>query len=119
MAESRSRAAPRVTVMLTVFNCARYLPDALDGILSQTMRDFEVVAVDDGSTDDTAELLDRCAKTDGRVRVLRQANRGIAAARNAAIRLVRRWTDEIPDDILHFLASRRKEKTEIAEAVLT
>lgn len=65
-----------VSVVLPVYNGARLLPATVDSILGQTVRDLELIAVDDGSTDDTAAVLDAYAKRDPRVRVVRQSENG-------------------------------------------
>ena len=72
--------SPLVSVIVPTYNYGRYIAEALASILTQTVRDLEVVVVDDGSTDDTPEVLRRF--TDPRVRVLRQENGGAASARN-------------------------------------
>lgn len=80
--------APRVTVLMSVHNGEAFVAEAVDSILRQTFRDFELLAIDDGSTDTTADILDRY--DDSRVRVLRNEenigltrslNLGLAAAR--------------------------------------
>jgi glycosyltransferase involved in cell wall biosynthesis len=71
---------PAVSILLTVYNNAVELPLALDSILAQTFGDFEVVAVDDGSTDASAAVLDRYAAADRRIRVIHQANTGLGLA---------------------------------------
>ena len=73
-------------MLLPTYNSARYLPAALDSIFAQTFRDFEVVVVDDGSTDDTAVALRPYAE---RIRYEFQANRGIGETRNRALQLAR------------------------------
>jgi glycosyltransferase involved in cell wall biosynthesis len=65
---------------MSVYNGAATLPATLDSILAQTMRDFEVVAIDDGSVDATASILTSYAFRDARVRVLSQANSGLTRA---------------------------------------
>lgn len=74
-----------VSVILPVYNKIKYLPTTLPSLLSQTYRDFELIAVDDGSTDGSGDFLDRLAKTDSRVKVIHQPNAGVSAARNAAL----------------------------------
>ena len=71
---------PKVSVLLPVFNAARYLPRALASILAQTERDFELIAVDDGSTDRSLPILQAHARQDARVRVISRSNTGIVGA---------------------------------------
>ena len=77
--------SPRITVALSVYNNAEYLAEALDSILAQTFADFELVIVDDGSTDRSPAIIDRYATTDLRIRVIRQANQGLVASLNHII----------------------------------
>lgn len=81
-------SSPAVTVVIPAFNAEAYLGEALASICEQTLRDVEVIVVDDGSTDGTVAVAERFG---GRidVRVVRQANAGPAAARNNGIRLAR------------------------------
>ncbi len=76
---------PLVSVILPVYNGERFLPSAIRSILAQTFRDFELVAVDDGSTDDSRELLEGFGRTDSRVRVLSRPNTGIVGALNDGV----------------------------------
>jgi glycosyltransferase involved in cell wall biosynthesis len=78
--------SPLVSVIIPTYNRAWILKEAVDSVLAQEFKDFEVVVVDDGSTDATAELLATYA---GRVTVLRQTNRGVSAARNAGLAAAR------------------------------
>lgn len=77
---------PPVSVVIPVRDGERFVGAAIDSVLAQTMRDFEVVVVDDGSTDRTAEIL---AAYGDRIRVHRQKNAGVAAARNAGAAIAR------------------------------
>lgn len=77
---------PRITVGLTCYNASQTIERALLSALSQKWQDLEVVVVDDNSTDDSWEVIDRIAKTDVRVHALRHAiNGGAAAARNTIL----------------------------------
>jgi glycosyltransferase involved in cell wall biosynthesis len=76
---------PTVSVLLTVYNNVADLPRALQGLRQQSLSDFEVIAVDDGSTDGSGELLERTASEDGRFRVIRQANTGLVGALQRAV----------------------------------
>lgn len=80
------RAPPAISVVIPVHNCERYVAEAIESILDQTFGDFELIIVDDGSTDGTGAILDEYARTDERVRVIRHAEgQGEGAARNAGI----------------------------------
>jgi len=76
--------APAVSVVITCFNLGQYLDDAVESVLAQTFQDFEILIVDDGSTDETAAKLASCAWP--KTRVVRTENRGLSAARNTGIR---------------------------------
>lgn len=74
-------SAGKVSVVIPAFNAARYLPTSIGSVLAQTYRDIEVIVVDDGSTDDTADILGRYPS----VRVISKENGGTASAINAGI----------------------------------
>lgn len=76
---------PRMSIVIPVYNAERYLRACLASVLRQTMRDLEVICVDDGSTDDSPRILDECAARDDRLRVIHQRNAGAGAARNAGM----------------------------------
>lgn len=80
-------SAPAVSVVIPCFNCADFILQTLESVLSQTYKDFEVVVVDDGSTDHTPLVLGTLSDT--RIRVIRKANGGSGSARNAGIRAAR------------------------------
>ena len=75
----------KVSVIVPVYNVAAFLPRCLDSLLAQTLREIEIVCVDDGSTDGSGALLDGYAAKDGRIRVIHQANAGVGPARNRAL----------------------------------
>jgi hypothetical protein len=84
---SSKTAAPTVSVVLSVRNGGSDLPRALGTILDQSFTDFELIVIDNGSTDETGPYLD--SVTDSRVRVFHQADAGLAAALNRGISLAR------------------------------
>ncbi|HWW86651.1 MAG TPA: glycosyltransferase [Vicinamibacterales bacterium] len=77
--------APLVSVIMGVYNGAAYVGATLASAVAQTHRRLEIIVVDDGSNDRTAEIVEACAARDPRIRLIRQPNRGVAAARNRAI----------------------------------
>lgn len=78
-----------LSIIVPCYNVAPYVGDCLDSILNQkTSMTFEVVAIDDGSTDATGKILDEYASLDSRVRVVHQANRGFSGARNKGLDLI-------------------------------
>lgn len=79
---------PKVSVVIPTYNYAHFLPEAVQSVLAQTFPNFELIIVDDGSTDNTPEVAKRFLG-DPRVRYVRQENRGLSAARNTGIREAR------------------------------
>lgn len=74
---------PKVTVIIATYNAIAYLPSTVDSVIKQTFTDFEVLIIDDGSTDETVEWVSKLV--DPRVRLISQANQGVAVARNQGI----------------------------------
>lgn len=78
----RGRSKTKVSVVMSTFNCERFLPEAVDSILTQSFEDFEFIVINDGSTDATRAILDRYQVADARMRVYHEPNRGIVHAVN-------------------------------------
>lgn len=76
---------PLVSVIITAYNVADYLGRALESVQRQTWQNLEIIAVDDGSSDATGQILDEYAGKDPRIRVVHTENRGVSAARNEGI----------------------------------
>lgn len=74
-----------VSVIVPVYNTEQYLPRCLDSILSQSFTDFELLLIDDGSTDGSGAICDEYAKKDNRVRVFHKENGGVSLARNVGL----------------------------------
>ena len=74
-----------ISVITAVYNDEKYIKKSVESILNQTVTDFEYIIVDDGSTDDTLNILEEIAKKDNRLIILTQKNLGAATARNKAI----------------------------------
>ena len=77
--------APLVSVIVPVYNTAPWLRRCLDSICAQSYRNLEILCVNDGSTDNSAEILAEYAAKDARIRVIHQENAGLSAARNTAL----------------------------------
>ena len=74
-----------ITVVVSVYNTGKYLPKAMDCLLRQTYRDYEIIIVDDGSTDGSQDICDREAEGRDNVRVFHKPNGGLSSARNFGI----------------------------------
>ena len=111
-----------LSIIVPVYNAEAYLDRCVQSILAQTMPDFELILVDDGSPDHCGEMCDAYAKTDPRIRVIHQANAGQAAARNRALDIAQGeyygFADS--DDYIHpqtfeiLLKNARKHKAQIS-----
>ena len=81
------RALPPVSVIMVVYNGARYIAEAIESILRQTHQNFEFIIIDDGSTDQTSEIISHYIAHDQRIRMVSQANQGQVASLNRALTL--------------------------------
>ncbi len=87
------------SVIVPVYNVENYLPRCMDSLLQQTLKNIEIVCIDDGSTDRSGKLLDAYAEKDSRVRMVHQTNHGVAHARNMGLQLVRgKWFTYVDSD---------------------
>ena len=76
---------PKISVVIPVYNTSKYLRQCLDSLISQTLQDFEVICVNDGSKDNSLEILNEYAQKDSRFIVIDKENEGQGVARNLAI----------------------------------
>ncbi len=103
------RTAPRVSVVMPVYNGAAFLDAAIDSVLSQSVSDLELIIVDDGSTDRTPVILDRWDSRDVRISILRKANSGISDTLNMGLQAARAaWIARLDADDL--MLPRRLER---------
>jgi glycosyltransferase involved in cell wall biosynthesis len=86
---SETTATPLVTVLMPVHNGASFVGEAIESILAQTFKDFELLIIDDGSTDVTPAVLEHYARLDPRIRLVRRDARGLVATLNEGIELAR------------------------------
>lgn len=94
---------PVISVILPVYNCEKYLAVAIESILSQTYTNFELIIINDGSTDDSQKILDSYKTRDSRIRVISRANKGLANTLNQSIDLARgKWIARMDQDDISF-----------------
>lgn len=79
------REKPLVSVLMSVYNGAAFLEEAIKSILAQTYRHLEFVIIDDGSTDSSAKIIEGYSKVDPRIKVIKQQNQGLVAALNTGL----------------------------------
>ncbi len=78
--------APKVSIIIPIYNTKQYLKDCMKSVMEQTLRDIEVICVNDGSTDGSAVIVEEIAQQDQRVKVISRENGGLAAARNTGLK---------------------------------
>lgn len=98
MNNSEKRITPVISVVVPVYNVEAWLSECLDSIIAQSISDMEIICVDDGSTDNSPEILKEYAARDERIRVITQENRGVSEARNCGAR-------EAKGEFLYFMDS--------------
>ena len=80
---------PLVSIIVPIFNAAKYLPECIESILNQNYPEFELLLIDDGSTDKSGTICDQYAHKDSRILSFHQKNAGVSAARNRGIEAAR------------------------------
>lgn len=76
-----------ISIIVPVYNREHTISKCVNSILNQTYRNFELILIDDGSTDESGDLCDDFSKQDSRVKVFHQENKGVSAARNQGLKL--------------------------------
>ena len=89
MFQSQPPECPCISIIIPVYNAGPYLGECLDSLLSQTFQDWEAICIDDGSSDESPALLDKCAAMDPRFKVVHQQNGGVSNARNRGLEHIR------------------------------
>ena len=82
---SAKRSSALVSVVVPSYNASRYICETLESVLAQTYRNFEVIVIDDGSKDQTPDIVADYARRDSRIRLVNQPNSGVGVARNRGI----------------------------------
>ena len=76
---------PKVSIIIPVYNVEKYLRQCLDSVINQTLKDIEIICINDGSTDNSLNIINEFASNDARIIIIDQENKGVAKARNIAI----------------------------------
>lgn len=103
MGENLVKEEPELSIIVPVYNVEKYLPKCIESILNQTIKNFELLLINDGSTDGSGEICERYAQSDYRIKVIHQNNGGLSNARNKGISRARgKWIGFIDsDDYIH------------------
>lgn len=108
----------KISVVIPVYNVEKYLSECIDSLINQTLKEVEIICVDDGSTDNSPQILDEYAKKDTRIKVFHQENKGVSVARNDGIKKVQGeyltfvdsddWLELNALEVLYNTAKKRK-----------
>jgi len=79
----------KISVIIPVFNVENFLEDCLNSVINQSLKELEIICINDGSSDSSLEILEKFAKIDSRITVINQENKGQGAARNVGIKLAK------------------------------
>lgn len=80
---------PQISIIIPVYNVEKFLSTCLESVLNQTLKDIEIICIDDGSTDNSLKILEEYAKKDKRLVIIHQNNQGVSAARNLGLEIIR------------------------------
>ena len=78
----------KVSIIIPVYNTEKHLKECLNSVINQTLKDIEIICVNDGSTDNSSKILEEYAQKDERIKVINQENKGLSGARNTGLRYI-------------------------------
>ena len=117
----QDHTSAKVSIIVPIYNTAKYLPKCLDSIIKQTHQKLEVILIDDGSTDNSGQIADSYARQDSRIKVIHQENQGQSTARNQGLKKATGEfvsfidsDDEIKPDFIEKLLSAYDDNTSLA-----
>ena len=76
----------KISVIIPVYNCEKYIGTTLKSVINQNFKDYEIIVIDDGSTDNSAAIVEQFAAKDNRIVIIHQENKGLSEARNTGIK---------------------------------
>ena len=80
---------PKVSLVIPMYNVEKYLPECIESAQNQTLKDIEIILVDDGSPDNSGKIADEYAKKDERITVIHQQNKWLGGARNSGLKIAK------------------------------
>ncbi len=80
---------PKISVIIPVYNVEKYLRECLDSVINQTFRDIEIICINDGSTDNSLNILEEYKRIDKRIKIIHQKNKGMSVARNNGMKIAK------------------------------
>ena len=98
MGETKEKITPKVSVVIPVYNTECFVKETVISILSQTLKDIEVILIDDGSIDKSKTVMEKIAENDRRILLISQPNQGLSATRNTGLKLAQ-------GDFIYFMDS--------------
>ena len=112
---------PKISIILPVYNSEKYISQCIESVLLQTLSDFELIIIDDGSIDSSGKICDRYAQSDNRISVIHQNNNGVSYSRKIGIeKAASEWIGFIdsddwiePDTLKNTYDTAIKEKSDI------
>ncbi|MBD5405036.1 glycosyltransferase [bacterium] len=87
--KSTKRTSPKISIIVPVYNVEKYLPRCLDSLINQTLKDIEIICINDGSKDNCDKILEKYNQRDNRIIILNQKNSGQGSARNRGLEIAR------------------------------
>lgn len=86
---TKNKSNPKISIIIPIYNAEEYLKECLDSIINQTLKEIEIICINDGSTDNSLNIIEGYGKKDTRIKIIDQNNHGVGYSRNVGIRVAR------------------------------
>ena len=117
----------KISVIIPIYNVENYIEECLDSVINQTLKDIEIILINDGSPDNCPRICDEYAQKDDRIHVVHQQNGGLSSARNTALDLAQGkyiafldsddiWNEEKLEKQIKIMKNRKNRKRKIAKS---
>ena len=100
----------KVSVIIPCYNQEKYIAECIDSVLAQTFTDYEMIVIDDGSTDNSVSIIEEYAKKHKNIKFIKQKNQGVIAARNNAIKLAEGKLADLAPTMLDIMGLAKPEE---------